>query len=775
MEVTKRNGTTEPVMFDKITARLRQLCDGLDTAHVDPVKISQKCVNAIYDGISTYKLDILASEIAFSMYTEHPDYGKLAARVVISDYHKRTCADFYDVMKMLHENEDSTGNASPLVTTKLLELAIQYRENINSVLCHKADFNIGYMGFKNLERSYLMRINDVPIERPQHMFMRVAIQIHLEDCQSTLGWNWEDVAETYRLMMKGLYIHATPTLFNSGTPHPQLSSCFLHGIHDDSIEGIYHTNFDCAITSKWAGGVGCHIHSIRGEGSLIRGTNGLSTGIVPMLQVLNSTFRYVNQGGRRNGSCAIYIEPWHSDIEAFLDLRKTHGDQSRRCLDLFTALWIPDLFMRRVEENADWSLFCPDTVRGLSLCYGEEFEEKYTTAEEEGLARKVIPAQELFMKIMTSQWETGTPYMLYKDAINRKSNQKNLGTIQCSNLCTEIVEYTSDEEMAVCNLASIVLPKFVKDGKFDFDLLFTVTKRAAVNLDKIIDVNFYALEKARRSNERHRPIGLGVQGLADCFILLRLPFCSAEAKQLNKDIFETIYYAALTASNEVAGKRGVYSSFHGSPASQGILQYDMWDVTPSDRWDWDKLKDNIRACGLRNSLLVAPMPTASTASILGNNECFEPYTSNLYVRRVLSGEFVIMNEHLVRDLINLGLWNEEMKNTLIKNHGSIQHIDGMPEHIKDLYKTVWEMKMRDIIDMAADRGAFVDQSQSLNLFVETPTFKKLYSMHMHSWKKGLKTGMYYLRTRAAADPIQFTVRKKYRDCDAEEGCLLCSA
>jgi ribonucleoside-diphosphate reductase alpha chain len=778
MKVTKRDGTTEPVMFDKITTRLKSLCDELDTRHVDPVKVAQKCVNAIYDGISTYRLDHLASEIAFSMYSEHPDYGKLAARVVVSDYHKRTSSDFYEVMLMLFENEDMRGETSPLVQSEIVEYALKFRKEIIETINHNADYNFGYFGFKTLERSYLMRINDVPIERPQHLFMRVAMQVHIKD------WNLDKVFETYQLMSSGMYIHATPTLFNSGTVHPQLSSCFLHGIHDDSIEGIYNTNYDCAITSKWAGGVGCHIHSIRAEGSLIRGTNGLSTGIIPMLQVLNSTFRYVNQGGRRNGSCAIYIEPWHADIEAFLDIRKTHGDQGRRCLDLFTALWIPDLFMERVEKDETWSLFCPDMVKNLSLYYGDEFNQMYITAEERGLAKKTLPARDLFKQIITSQWETGTPYMLYKDSINRKSNQKNLGTIQCSNLCTEIVEFTSDEEMAVCNLASIVLPKFIKKGEsnadsyFDFSLLYSVTKKVATNLDKIIDVNFYALDKAERSNKRHRPIGIGVQGLADCFMLLKLPFCSDKAKQLNRLIFETIYFASLTASNEIAKEKGPYSSFVGSPASKGILQFDMWGVVPSTKWDWEQLRTSILRHGLRNSLLVAPMPTASTASILGNNECFEPYTSNLYVRRVLSGEYVIMNEHLIRDLISLGLWNLDMKEVLIKNHGSIQNIGGIPPYIKELYKTVWEMKMRDIIDMAADRGAFIDQSQSLNLFVETPSFPKIYSMHMYAWKKGLKTGMYYLRTRAAADPIQFTVRNRpqRRETEyAEEECLVCSA
>ena len=771
MKVTKRDGTTEPVMFDKITTRLKSLCDGLNTQHVDPVKVAQKCVNAIYDNISTYKLDILASEIAFSMYADHPDYGKLAARVIVSDYHKRTSPDFYEVMSLLFENEDMTGEKTPLIQEKLIDYALRFRSEINNALNHDADYNLGYFGFKTLERSYLMRINDVPIERPQHLFMRVAIQVHIKN------WQLENVIETYNLMSRGMYIHATPTLFNSGTTHPQLSSCFLHGIHDDSIEGIYDTNYDCAITSKWAGGVGCHIHSIRSEGSLIRGTNGLSTGIVPMLQVLNSTFRYVNQGGRRNGSCAIYIEPWHADIEAFLDIRKTHGDQGRRCLDLFTALWIPDLFMERVKNDREWSLFCPDTVKNLALHYGEEFETMYKDAEEKGLARKTIQARDLFKQIITSQWETGTPYMLYKDSVNRKSNQKNLGTIQCSNLCTEIMEFTSPEEMAVCNLASIVLPKFIKENmkEFDFKLLYEVTKKVTKNLDNIIDVNFYALEKAERSNKRHRPIGIGVQGLADCFILLKMPFCSDAAKQLNRLIFETIYFASLTASNEIAQERGTYSSFVGSPASNGILQFDMWGVTPSSMWEWETLRNNILRHGLRNSLLVAPMPTASTASILGNNECFEPYTSNLYVRRVLSGEYVIMNEHLIRDLISLGLWNSDMKDVLIKNHGSVQNIGGIPAHIKELYRTVWEMKMRDIIDMAVDRGAFIDQSQSLNLFVETPSFSKIYSMHMYTWEKGLKTGMYYLRTRAAADPIQFTVRKPERECNEDEGCLLCSA
>ena len=753
MFVIKRDGHKEPVMFDKITARIKKLCYSLNPL-VDPVRVSMRVIEGLYDGVTTSELDNLAAEVSATMTTSHPDYATLAARISVSNLHKNTKKSFSETMADLYNYVNPrTGKKAPLLSDEVYKVIKKNAEKLDSTIIYNRDFNYDYFGFKTLERSYLLRLNGVVVERPQHMLMRVSVGIHYDDLDSAI--------ETYNLMSKKFFTHATPTLFNSGTPKPQLSSCFLLTMKEDSIDGIYDTLKQTAKISQSAGGIGLSIHNVRSTGSYISGTNGTSNGIVPMLRVFNDTARYVDQGGgKRKGSFAIYIEPWHSDIFDFLDLKKNHGKEEMRARDLFYAMWIPDLFMKRVESNEDWTLMCPNECPGLYDCHSEEFEKLYLNYEKEGKGRKTIKARELWEKILESQIETGTPYMLYKDACNRKSNQKNLGTIRSSNLCTEILEYTSKDEIAVCNLASIALPMFVKNNSFDHKELFNVTKRVTKNLNKVIDRNYYPVKEAENSNFRHRPIGLGVQGLADAFIKLRMPFTSDEAKALNQDIFETIYYAALTASMEEAQRDGTYKSYKGSPISKGEFQHNMWGVKDEDlsgRWDWAKLRKDIKKNGVRNSLLVAPMPTASTSQILGNNECFEPYTSNIYTRRVLSGEFIVVNKHLLEDLVKLGLWNEELKQELMKANGSIQHIEFIPQDIKDLYKTVWELSMKDIIDMARHRGYFIDQSQSLNLFMEGATMAKLTSMHFYAWKSGLKTGMYYLRTKSAVDAIKFTL------------------
>ena len=756
MYVLKRDGRREPVQFDKITARIKKLCYGLHDA-VDPTKVAMRVIEGVYDGVTTTELDNLAAEVAATNAVTHPDYAQLASRIAVSNLHKATKKSFTETMKDLHEYVDPiTGENASLIAEDVWEIIQNNSELLDSSIIYDRDFSYDFFGFKTLERSYLLKIEGQIAERPQHMLMRVAVGIHKDDMDSAI--------ETYNMMSEGWFTHATPTLFNAGTPKPQMSSCFLLTMKEDSISGIYDTLKQCAKISQNAGGIGLAIHDIRSTGSYIKGTNGTSNGIVPMLRVFNDTARYVDQGGgKRKGSFAVYIEPWHSDIFDFLDLRKNHGKEEQRARDLFYALWTPDLFMKRVEENGDWTLMCPNECPGLADSWGPEFEALYTKYEAEGKGRKTIKAQDLWFKILESQVETGTPYMLYKDAANGKSNQQNLGTIRSSNLCTEIIEYTSPDEVAVCNLASIAVPKFVKEDRtFDHDKLFEVTYRVTRNLNRVIDRNYYPIPEARNSNMRHRPIGLGVQGLADAFILMRFPFDSDEARQLNKDVFETIYYAACTASKDMAKEEGAYETFEGSPASQGKLQFDMWGVTPSNRWEWDILKDEIKEHGMRNSLLMAPMPTASTAQILGNNECFEPYTSNIYTRRTLSGEFIVVNKHLLRDLTKLGLWDDDMKNRLIAANGSIQNINEIPENLKVLYRTAWEIPQRAILDMAADRGAYICQSQSLNIFMENVNNSKLTSMHFYAWKKGLKTGMYYLRTKAATDAIKFTVDKKYK-------------
>lgn len=751
MDVIKRNGKKETVKFDKITARIEKLTHGLDRNYVQPIQVAKKVIDGVYDGVTTVALDNLAAEVAASLTTTHPDYAVLAARIAVSNLHKETKKSFSETVTDFYEYiDEKTGKRAQLIADDVMEIIQNNAEELDSAIIYDRDYQFDYFGFKTLEKSYLLKLHGKVAERPQHMFMRVSVGIHKEDIASAI--------ETYNLMSERWFIHATPTLFNAGTPKPQMSSCFLLTMKNDSIEGIYDTLKQCAKISQSAGGIGLSIHNIRATGSYIKGTNGTSNGIVPMLRVFNDTARYVDQGGgKRKGSFAIYLEPWHADIEAFLEMRRNNGKEEMRARDLFYALWIPDLFMKRVEENGTWSLMCPNEAPGLSDCYGDEFEALYEKYEQEGRFRKQVSAQDLWFEILSSQIETGTPYMLYKDAANKKSNQKNLGTIKSSNLCTEIIEYTAADEVAVCNLASVALPRYVNNGKFDHDQLFKVVYTATKNLNKIIDGNYYPVEEARNSNMRHRPIGLGVQGLADAFILLRYPFDSAEAAQLNKEIFETIYYAALTASKDLAKLNGPYESYKGSPISQGIFQFDMWNVTPSSRWEWDVLREEIKQYGVRNSLLLAPMPTASTSQILGNNECFEPYTSNIYSRRVLSGEFAVVNKHLLKDLVKMGLWNNDIKNKIMTANGSVQNIEEIPQELKELYKTVWEIKQRTIIDMAADRGAFIDQSQSLNLFVQEPTPKKLSSMHFYGWKKGLKTGMYYLRTKSASDAVKFTV------------------
>ncbi len=753
MYVVKRDGHREPMMFDKITARVRKLCYGLNEL-VDPVKVAMRVIEGLYDGVTTSELDNLAAEIAATMTTAHPDYARLAARISVSNLHKNTKKSFSEVMEDLYLYVNPrTGKKAPLLADDVYEVIMKNREKLDSTIIYNRDFGYDYFGFKTLERSYLLKLNGVIAERPQHMLMRVAVGIHLNDLDAAI--------ETYELMSKKYFTHATPTLFNAGTPKPQMSSCFLLTMKDDSIDGIYDTLKNTAKISQSAGGIGLSIHNIRATGSYIAGTNGTSNGIVPMLQVFNDTARYVDQGGgKRKGSFAIYMETWHADIFDFLDLKKNHGKEEMRARDLFYAMWISDLFMKRVQEDGPWTLMCPNECAGLCDVHSEEFEALYTKYESEGKGRKTIKARELWEKILESQIETGTPYMLYKDAANRKSNQKNLGTIRSSNLCTEIMEYTSPDEIAVCNLASIALPMFVKNGEFDHKELFRITKRVTKNLNKVIDRNYYPVIEAENSNFRHRPIGLGVQGLADTFIMLRMPFTSDEAKKLNQDIFETLYYAAVTASMEEAQKDGPYQTYKGSPISEGEFQHNMWGIKDeelSGNWDWKKLRKEVKKHGVRNSLLVAPMPTASTSQILGNNECFEPYTSNIYTRRVLSGEFIVVNKHLLEDLVELGLWNEGVKQEIMRANGSVQNIDIIPQDIKELYKTVWELSMKDIIDMSRHRGYFIDQSQSLNLFMEGATMAKLTSMHFYAWKSGLKTGMYYLRTKSAVDAIKFTL------------------
>ena len=784
MFVIKRNGRKESVKFDKITARIQKLSYGLSPL-VDVHDIAKKTIEGIYDGVTTTELDNLAAETAASLTTRHPDYALLASRIAVSNLHKNTKKSFSDTMRALHQYIDAaTGKRMPLIADDVMSVIEANAELLDSTIIYDRDFGFDYFGFKTLEKSYLLRINGKIAERPQHLYMRVAIGIHKDDLEQAI--------KTYNLMSERWFTHATPTLFNAGTPKPQLSSCFLLTMKEDSIDGIYDTLKQTAKISQSAGGIGLAIHNIRATGTYIGGTNGTSNGIIPMLRVFNDTARYVDQGGgKRKGAFAIYLEPWHADVFEFLDLRKNHGKEELRARDLFYALWIPDLFMKRVEDNGDWTLFCPHEAPGLQDCHGAAFEELYTTYEKEGRGRKTIKAQELWFAILDAQIETGTPYLLYKDAANAKSNQQNLGTIKSSNLCTEIMEYTDPNEVAVCNLASLALPRFVKEGKFDFEKLYEVTYQVTLNLNKVIDINYYPVEEAKRSNLRHRPIGLGVQGLADVFILLRLPFESELAAMLNRNIFETIYFAAMTASKDLAKQQGAYETFHGSPLSKGQFQFDLWKVQPSGRHDWETLRNEVIEHGVRNSLLVAPMPTASTSQILGNNECFEPYTSNIYSRRVLSGEFVIVNKHLLKDLVALGLWDNDMKNRIIAANGSIQQITSIPEEIRELYKTVWEIKQRTIIDMAADRGAYICQSQSLNLFVSNPTASKLTSMHFYAWKKGLKTGMYYLRTQAAAQAVQFTVEKQGGQnmtpvvdqsqiaegavCTMQDGCISCGS
>lgn len=764
MYVIKRDGRKEEVFFDKITKRISRLCTDLD---LDPVKISQKVVMGVYPGVTTEQLDELAAETAAYSSIQHPDFSKLAARISVSNLHKNTSSSFSETVEMLRNHiHPKTKKPCPMIAEDVYDIIMENSVLFDGVIDYERDFGYDYFGFKTLEKAYLLKINGKIVERPQHMLMRVSVGIHKHDISSAV--------KTYDLMSKKYFTHATPTLFNSGTPRPQMSSCFLVNMKEDSIEGIYDTLKSCAKISKYAGGIGISIHNIRASDSYVSGTNGYSNGIVPMLRVFNDTARYVDQGGgKRKGSFAIYLEPWHADMEDFLELKKNHGKEESRARDLFYALWIPDLFMRRVQENKEWTLFCPNEAKGLSDVYGEEFDELYMRYENEGKGRKTIRAQELWYQIITSQIETGTPYMLYKDHCNHKSNQKNLGTIKSSNLCTEIIEYTSPDEIAVCNLASINLRKFVKNKQYDFKGLMECVKFVTRNLNKVIDENFYPVLEAKRSNERHRPIGIGVQGLADAFLELHIAFDSDKARQLNRDIFETIYYGAVSSSMEIAKEEGYYETFPGSPVSKGIFQFDMWGQSPNKYlgWDWESLRDLVIKHGVRNSLLVAPMPTASTSQILGNNECFEPYTSNIYTRRVLAGEFTVVNKHLFYDLSRLGLWTSEIRNEIIANRGSIQNIKDIPDSLKSLYKTVWEIKQKVIIDMAVDRGAFIDQSQSLNIHMSETNISKLSSMHFYGWKNGLKTGMYYLRTKPKANAIQFTVDPIQK----EEECLNCGS
>ena len=774
MYVVKRDEKKEAVKFDKITARIIKMCYGLDPL-VSPESVAMKVIEGIYDGVSTSNLDNLAAEVAAAKTIDHPDYALLASRIAVSNLHKETKKTFSEVMSDLYYYIDpKTNQKASLLADDVFNIIQEHKETLDSSIIYDRDFRYDYFGFKTLTRSYLMKLNGKIAERPQQMLMRVALGIHKSDVESAI--------KTYHLMSEGWFTHATPTLFNSGTPKPQMSSCFLLTMKEDSIEGIYETLKACAQISQSAGGIGLSIHNIRATGSYIKGTNGTSNGIVPMLRVFNDTARYVDQGGgKRKGSFAMYIEPWHADVFDFLDLKKNHGKEEQRARDLFFALWIPDLFMQRVKENGEWTLMCPHECPGLSDVHSAEFVALYTKYEQEGKGRKTIKSQDLWFKILESQIETGTPYMLYKDAANSKSNQQNLGTIKSSNLCTEIIEYTAPDEIAVCNLASLALPKYVTEEKtFDHDKLFEVTYQATLNLNKIIDENFYPVEAAKNSNLRHRPIGLGVQGLADTYILMGFPFESDDAKKLNKEIFETIYYASMTASKDLSKELGPYSTYEGSPVSKGIFQPDMWGVTPSTRWEWNVLKEEVLKYGVRNSLLLAPMPTASTAQILGNNECFEPYTSNIYTRRVLSGEFIIVNKHLLKDLVKAGLWNKDMRQKIMTANGSVQNIKEVPQNLKALYKTAWEISQKAIIEQSADRGAYICQSQSLNIFMENANFGKLTSMHFYGWEKGLKTGMYYLRTKAATDAIKFTVEKTIAaepaslDVETQQAEIACS-
>ena len=773
MYVIKRNGSKEAVTFDKILKRIKTIGNQLNLK-ITYTPLAMKVIDQLYDGISTTKIDDLSAEQCASMASIHYDYNTLAGYITISCFQKNTKENFSEVMNDLYNFKDKNDLPSPLISDELIECVNNNSERLNEICQFDRDYLIDYFGFKTLEKSYLMKLNGKPVERIQHMWLRVSIGIH--------GTNMSKIEETYNYMSQKYFTHATPTLFNAGTPRPQLSSCFLECMESDSIEGIYNTLKDCALISKWAGGIGMHIHNIRASGSHIRGTNGSSNGIVPMLKVFNNTAKYVDQGGgRRNGSFAIYLEPWHADIELFLQMRKNHGDEELKARDLFYALWIPDLFMERIKANGKWTLMCPDECPGLADVYGEEFKVLYEKYENEGKGRITLDAREVWFQILDAQMETGTPYLLYKDACNKKSNQKNLGTIKSSNLCCEIVEYSDSNETAVCNLASIALPSFVENGIFDYDKLYTVTKVVIENLNRVIDRNYYPIEKTRLSNMKHRPVGLGVSGLADVFLKMSLPFHSDEAKKINRDIFETLYYASLEKSYELAKIEGQYETFPGSPASQGILQFDMWNVEPSNRYNWSELKENIKLFGLRNSLLLAPMPTASTSQILGVNECIEPITNNIYSRRTMAGEFVLTNKYLMKDLLEHDLWNEKIKNNIIANNGSVQHIDLIPQEIRDKYKTVWEIPMRHLIDMAADRGAFVCQSQSLNLWVEEPNYNTLTSMHFYSWQKGLKTGIYYLRRRARHQAQQFTIEPEKKESRTESigsedmGCEMCSA
>ena len=773
MYVITRSGEKEPIKFDKITERIEQLCFELDRNFVDPMRIAKKVIEGIYDGITTKELDQLAAETAAHLSTQHPHYAALAGRIAVSNLHKETRGCFSENIKaMFNYHNPITGEASPLVSKEIFDVVVANAHKLDEAVVDKRDFNYDYFGFKTLEKSYLLRMNGKIVERPGQMLMRVSLGIHSN--------NVEEAIKTYNLMSEKYFTHASPTLFNSGTNKAQLSSCFLLTMKDDSIEGIYETLKQTALISQSAGGIGLAIHNIRAKGSFIKGTNGTSNGIVPMLKVFNDTARYVDQGGgKRKGAFAVYLEPWHADIFDFLEMKKNTGKEEARARDLFYALWIPDLFMKRVEEDGMWSLFCPHEAPGLADCYGKKFEELYKSYEEKGLAKKTVRAQDVWFAVLESQIETGSPYMLYKDAANEKSNQKNLGTIKSSNLCTEILEYTAPDEVAVCNLASVALNRFVENGKYNHQKLYEVVYQMTVNLNRIIDINYYPVPEAANSNLRHRPIGLGVQGLADTFFEMRLPFESKEALKLNNDIFETIYFAAMSASCDQAKKDGPYSTIKGSPISEGIFQFDMWGVTPSSgNWDWNGLREDVKNHGVRNSLLVAPMPTASTSQILGNNECFEPITSNIYVRRVLSGEFAVVNRFLVNDLIQLGLWNDKMRNEIIANNGSVQNVASIPDELKALYKTVWEIKQKAVVDMSQGRGPYIDQGQSLNVFMEDPNFGKLSSMHFYAWKAGLKTGMYYLRTRAAVNAVQFTVKNNEeparKSMEEEKAAMLCS-
>ncbi len=768
MFVQTRSGKREPVQFDKITHRISQLTYGLDQKYVDSMQVAKRTINGLFDGITTEELDNLSAEVSAYMTSVHPDYARLAGRIAVANLHRSTSDSFMETFEKLYGyRNEFTGEHQPLISEEIFGFANQHKDRIMKEIAYSRDFEFDYFGYKTLEKSYLLKVNGKIVERPQHLFMRVALGVQIG--------NIEEAIKTYHLISEGWFTHASPTLFNAGTNKAQMSSCFLVSMKDDSIDGIYETLKQCALISQSAGGIGLSIHNIRAKGSFIKGTNGTSNGIVPMLRVFNDTARYVDQGGgKRKGAFAIYLEPWHSDIEDFLELKKNHGKDELRARDLFYALWINDLFMKRVETDGEWTLMCPNKSPGLADCYGKKFEELYEKYEKEGRGLKTVKARDLWFKIISSQIETGSPFMLYKDAANEKSNQKNLGTIKSSNLCTEIIQYTSDKEIAVCNLASIALPKFVENGKFDHKNLFDVTYQVTKNLNKIIDLNYYPVEEARYSNMKNRPIGIGVQGLADAFFKMRMPFDSESARSLNKEIFETIYFAALSASNDLAKEFGHYDSYKGSPISEGVLQHDMWGVKPTDRWDWNGLRAKIKQYGVRNSLLMAPMPTASTSQILGNNECIEPVTSNIYTRRVLSGEFAVVNKHLVKDLIQLGLWNEEMKDRIIAHNGSVQYIPEIPAELKELYKTVWEIKQKSILEMAADRGAYIDQSQSLNIHMEDTNFGKLSSLHFAAWKLGLKTGMYYLRTRPAVDAIKFTIKETTKSAADQEAAMVCS-